>query len=143
MEQTSVTDDALQSLIDRNEIIDTFSRYAIGIDQKDPVVYRACFTDELHTDMWGTGFEQTTADEWVAKAIGIVGAYQTTQHIITNHTVTIDGDQATAVAYLQAQHWNPDAFLLVGGHYTNEFVRTSEGWRINRLQLTITWNQTG
>ena len=69
-------------------------------------------------------------------------SFQTTQHIITNHTIEIDGDSARCVAYLQAQHWNPENFLLVGGYYTNELVRTETGWLICRLKLTITWNQT-
>jgi len=132
----------LQNLIDRNEIIDVMSRYATGIDQRDPALYRSCFTDELERDMFAQGFEQGSADSWVETAMNAVSPFQTTQHIITNHTIEIDGDEATCVAYLQAQHWNPENFLLVGGYYTDKLRRTPEGWRIHSLQLKITWTRT-
>jgi hypothetical protein len=133
----------LQALIDRNDIIDTMSRYASGIDRRDAALYRSCFTDDLEVDVSGNGFEQMTADAWVARALQLVGTFQTTQHIITNHTLAITGDEASCAAYLQAQHWNPENFLLVGGHYDDKLVRTPDGWRICRLQLTITWTKTG
>ena len=133
----------LQALIDRNDIIDTFSRYASGIDRRDTALYRSVFTDEIEVDVTGNGFEKMSADAWVAKALELVGAFQTTQHIITNHTPTITGDEATCVAYLQDQHWNPENFMLVGGYYDDKLVRTPEGWRISRLQLTLTWTKAG
>lgn len=131
----------LQALIDRNDIIDTLSRYAAGIDQRDAALYRSCFTDELEVDVGGSPGRRT-ADEWVSQAMNAVSPFQTTQHIITNHTVTIEGDEATCIAYLQAQHWNPENALLVGGYYTDKLVRTADGWRISSLKLTITWTQT-
>jgi hypothetical protein len=134
----------LNELIDRNAIIDLMSRYASGIDLRDEALYRSCFTDELEWDMFGKGaYDRGSADEWVTTASNAVRPFQTTQHIITNHTIEIDGDKATCIAYLQAQHWNPENHLLVGGYYSNELVRTSDGWLICKLKLTITWNQTG
>ena len=79
----------------------------------------------------------------MSQAFAAVGTFQSTQHIITNHVVTLEGDEADCVAYLQAQHYNPDNSLLVGGYYTNHFVRKAEGWRISSLKLTITWTKSG
>lgn len=53
----------------------------------------------------------------------------------------IESDQATCVAYLQAQHDNPGGMWTVGGYYTNTLVRTPEGWKISKLKLTATWSQ--
>ncbi len=133
---------ALQALVDRNEIIDLFSRYATGIDTRDAALYRSCFTDALAWDMMGQGLTEGAADVWVETALNTVQFFATTQHIITNHVIDIDGDEATAVAYLQAQHWNADAATLVGGYYSNRLQRTPEGWKFCRIELKITWTQS-
>jgi hypothetical protein len=133
----------LQALIDRNAIIDTMNRYATGIDQRDAAIYRSCFTDQLELHMGDAEPRNCNADEWVSQAFAAVGTFQSTQHIITNHVVTLEGEEADCVAYLQAQHYNPDNALLVGGYYTNRLVREAEGWRISSLKLTITWTKSG
>ncbi len=135
---------ALKTLIERQAIIDVFNDYARGIDTRDEALYRNCFTDKLDLDMWGSdGPETSTADEWVAKAFAAVASFQTTQHLITNHQIELDGDRAFGRAYLQAQHWNPENYMLVGGYYENDFVRQGEVWRIGRLCLKVDWTKFG
>ena len=81
-------------------------------------------------------------DEWIATVRAVFG-FQATQHIITNHSIDIDGDQATCVAYMQAQHFLPndqgDNTLTMGGYYTHRLVRTADGWKISKCKLTVTW----
>ncbi len=135
----------LQNLLDRMDIIDTFNRYASGVDLRDRELYRSCFTDEIDIDFSSMGMGEPMtleADVWVNQALSTVSAFQSTQHIITNHVITIEGDEATGIGYLQAQHYNPENIFTVGGYYTDRFVRTPEGWKIKSLKLTSTWSQT-
>lgn len=137
-----MSDAQLARLIDRQAIIDVFNRYATGIDTRNAELYRSCFTDELGLDMWGgNGPTQSTGDEWVEQAFNMVSSFQVTQHVITNHVIEIDGDRATGVAYLLAQHWNPENCMVVGGYYSNDLVRDGDDWRINQLKLVVTWHQ--
>ena len=134
----------LQMLLDRMEIIDIQNRYATGVDTRDRDLYRSCFTDEMELDMSGMGLGEPmkiSADVWVDRAVSLVSGFKSTQHIITNHVITIEGDEATCVAYLQARHYNPESMYTVGGYYTNRLVRTPEGWKIRRLKLTPSWTQ--
>ncbi len=134
----------MQELWDRKEITDTSLRYATGVDMKDRALYRSCFTEEIEADFSSLGMGDASiikADDWVEQAIMTVNLYQSTQHIITNHVIDIKGDEATCVAYLQAQHYNPEGMFTVGGYYSNTLVRTPEGWRISKLKLTSTWTK--
>ena len=84
----------LQALIDRVEIIEVFNRYALGVDRKEKAVYRSCFTDEIEVDMGGMGAMTMAADAWVDQAFLLVAGYEGTQHMITNHTITVEGNTA-------------------------------------------------
>ena len=50
----------LQTLLDRNEIIDIESRYATGVDTRDRDLYRSCVTDEFELDMSSMGMGLST-----------------------------------------------------------------------------------
>jgi hypothetical protein len=139
-----MSDAQITQLVDRQAVVDVFNRYATGIDTRDTELYRSCFTDDLGLDMWGgNGPTQSTGDAWVEQAFNSVSSFQVTQHVITNHVIEVDGDRATGIAYLLAQHWNPENFMLVGGYYKNDFIRDGETWRIEYLRLNVTWHQTG
>ena len=133
-------------------------RYATGIDLRRWDLYRRCFTDECTYDFssWsGTPATALAADLWVDNVRRLNGSFDATQHISANHQIVFDGDdRATCLSYMQAQHYfRPETmaehgqgdavnWCTLGGHYTNELRRTDDGWRIQRCQLTVTW-ETG
>ena len=143
-------DDArLQLLLDRAEISDVQLRYATGLDSRDWPLFRSCFTDEIETDftsVFGGQPRKVSADRWTEAARRSLSGLQATQHMITNHVITVAGDDATCIAYVQARHYLPndsgDNTQTMFGYYTNRFIRTSAGWKIRACKLTLTW-QTG
>ena len=123
-------------------ITDVLSRYARGIDRKDPVLYRSCFSNEVDVDM-GRGLQSgLSADDWVGQALAVVGRYEATQHLISNHMISFESEDARCRAEVQAQHWNPSGAWKIGGHYDNRLIKTEFGWRIQRLTLKIRWSET-
>ena len=114
---------SVQLLLDRAEISDVQLRYATGVDMRDWKLFRSCFADEIEVDFTsvfgGSGPRKVSGDQWAEAARRTVSGFQTTQHMITNHVITVDGDKALCVAYLQAQHCLPneqgDSMQTIGG----------------------------
>jgi hypothetical protein len=138
-----VDQDKLQMLLDRMEISNTVIRYATAVDTRDWNLYRSCFTDEIELDFPGWAVGTHKADEWVEMVRQMLGGFTATQHLSSNHAITLSGDEATCVSYMQGQHYLPndtgDSALTIGGYYTNDLVRTKDGWKISACRLTVTW----
>ena len=140
-------DPGVRRLLDRAEISDVQLRYATGTDFRDWELFRSCFTDEVEVDFsdgFGRPVVRLHADDWVKATAPRMESFTATHHMITNHVITFDGDDAaTLVAYVRATHHRPnnmgDSDQTVYGYYTNRFERTSGGWRIARLKLTALW----
>ena len=144
----AIDEKKFQRLLDRAEISDVQLRYATGVDMRDWPLYRSCFTEDLETDFtsaMGGEPQRMKAEHWVETARRVISGLKATQHMITNHVITFQGDdEATCVAYVQARHHLPndtgESDQTMFGYYTNRFVRTADGWKIRACKLTVTWN---
>ena len=144
-----MSDDVLQELLDRQAISDVVNRYATGIDRRQWDLYRSCFTDPVTIDFSsfaGEGEAETiSVDDWVARVRGTLSGFDATHHQSSNHVHSIEGDDATCVSYMVAEHFLPnhlgDNFITLGGYYTNQLVRQEGEWKITNCKLTVTWNR--
>ena len=135
-------DPALRSFVDRQAIIDLTIAYTYALDTKS--------WDELDTVFVpdATAFlteELTGRDAIKARVRRALEGLDVSQHLIGNHQIAIDGDRATGRCYLQAQHVRDAApgppNFIVAGRYDDRFVRTPDGWRIERRELAIMWTE--
>jgi hypothetical protein len=121
----SNTDDVLA-------IIATLTRYATGVDKRDWPLLRTCFTDDFVGDYpgfgaWTSGDEITVFMEQVHATLG------PSLHRMTNFTITVDGDSATAHSYVDAlllPFTEGDPVRQAMGTYDDKLVRTNQGWRL-------------
>lgn len=62
---------------------------------------------------------------------------------MSNSGVTIDGDRAQCVVYMQAEHFlnerTPNRRFAIGGYYSNELVRVGSEWKLTLVTLTVLW----
>jgi 3-phenylpropionate/cinnamic acid dioxygenase small subunit len=133
----------LQQIADRLAIVDLLHRYATGLDSRDWDLLASVFTEDGVADYGALGGVNRGPAAIVALCRGALQGLDASQHIIANEVIAIDGDEARARCYFQAQHVYAGAAggdtYLVGGTYEDEVVRTAEGWRIRHRTLVPTW----
>jgi SnoaL-like domain len=126
----------------------TLYRFAAAIDTRDWTTYRAVFTEEIDLDYssYRPGSAgRFQADDWVARGKALFTGLDATQHCLYNPLVTVDGDVADVVIYVQAEHFltNPDGdnWFTLGGYYSDRLVHQQGEWKITRKKLVVTWNR--
>jgi ketosteroid isomerase-like protein len=132
------------ALRDKQAITEICHRYAIALDSGDWTALATCFTPDA-TAHYRTGAPSRGYPAIEARVRGALAPLSASQHLIGNVLITLDGDAADSVCYLQAQHVRPgtpggDTFI-VAGRYLDRFVRTPAGWRIALRRLEIAWTQ--
>lgn len=128
---------------DRQDIRDVLIRYATGIDRRDWPLFRTVFTDDCELDYGEIGHWRgvDAVVEFMVAAHEMAGH---TLHRITNQAVSVDGDAATAQAYVDALIMSQDntSGVNAAGFYDDELVRTDTGWRIRRRRFTTVMVRT-
>lgn len=130
--------------VDRQEIVDTAVRYATALDNRDWALLRTCFTDDAVAEYGALGPSAGyAAIEATCRAA--LMPLDASQHLISNHVVEVDGDEATLASYVQAQHVRVAApggpNRIVAGRYDDRLTRTAAGWRIRHRRLTVIWTE--
>ena len=121
----------------RQDIADVLIRYSTGIDRRDWELFRTCFTDDFHGDYGDLGtFDGVDAITDYMRDTHVDLGH--TMHQLSNIAVTVDGDTATAQAYIDAIVMLADGASGINalGFYDDELVRTDAGWRFSRRRFT-------
>ncbi|MGO9855480.1 MAG: nuclear transport factor 2 family protein [Acidimicrobiales bacterium] len=125
---------------DRADIEQLLVQYATGIDQRDWKLFRSCFTDDALGDYGDIG-TFAGADSLTDFMIAAHGGFGSTNHMLSNFVIHVDGDRATARSYVHvvlAFAHDRDAWIDGVGTYEDTLVRTDSGWRIARRTFRST-----
>jgi SnoaL-like domain len=139
----------MDSTTDRDAIINVVNQIAIMADVRNWEACRAAFSDRVETDYTSlTGGQPSTvnAEDLVNGWKNFFSqTFKVTQHLIGSHVVTITGDTATCLSNFQAHHVYLDSAKgtwTLGGVYEHGLIQTPQGWQVNRMKMTWTW-ETG
>jgi 3-phenylpropionate/cinnamic acid dioxygenase small subunit len=124
---------------DRTAVIDTVNRYAAALDSRDWALLDEVFTPDAVGD-FGRGplIGREALRDLLRRVLGGSGP---SQHLLANHRVELGGDTARCVCQVRA--FSAGAGQAAGrsyelfGEYRDQLVRTPEGWRIARREMTI------
>jgi 3-phenylpropionate/cinnamic acid dioxygenase small subunit len=134
------------ALTDRAELADLLVRQGLWLDERRYDEAPAIFTPDATVATPGGTAEGIGA--LTAQARKNHDPYARTQHITTNVLIDLDGDRATVRANQIAAFVRdagadrlPQAEFTLGERYRFEAVRTPEGWRFTRVEVTPVWGQ--
>jgi uncharacterized protein (TIGR02246 family) len=122
------------SLEDRAAIHDLLTRYCCALDNGEVETVVDCFTADAAlkspvVDIRGREEIRAFAGRFAAQR----EAGTQFRHMVTNIAVTIDGDRATAAAYLLVLISQGDSHrTLPPGRYECEAIRQADVWRFSR-----------
>jgi hypothetical protein len=146
---TSDLESRIRRLEDRTIISERVIKYGMAVDRRDWEMFADCFTDPMYADYSGSGVPAAVfaRDDLVGLVREALTGFTATQHLSPNHVIEFDerdSDRAICHSYMYAQHYLEGSeggdFFLLRGSYTNHMVRTSDGWRIERLIQHVSWS---
>jgi ketosteroid isomerase-like protein len=137
----AIAEDMAKEVADRLDVAEVLSRYAQGWDTRDFELVKRCFTPDARI-RYGTlppfpgGFP-----EFFELERSTILQLKSTQHLIGNLHVTVDGDTAQCTSYVQASHYDDEGRQVwtTGGRYDDVLIRTPGGWRIADRTFTRQW----
>lgn len=126
---------------DKEAIIDLAIAYTWALDMRNFDELDKVFAPDANGMLHGV---ECIGRDAIKTRIGkAVAWFDVTQHLISNHQVTITGDTATHRCQMQGMHTKfgtegGDNYWIAG-YYDDELVRTPEGWRITFRLMQGTW----
>ena len=148
-EPIALSDEQLRDRIAITDVVNSMGTLA-DLGQYDRL--QQLFTDEVtvdYTSLFPGEVQNISSEQLMAQWQSTLPGFDATQHMISNHQITVDGDEATAVAYVRATHKLGNAMWVVlkdtashiGGYYVDELVRTDEGWKLQAIQYNALYEE--
>jgi hypothetical protein len=128
---------------DREDIIQLINLYGLAMDTQRWDLFDRIFTEDCDAD-YGATSHWTSRAQFKADFGSFHELFDATQHVMTNHLVTVEGDRASAHTYGSwrlLRHAAGDPPVWDGtGYYDDQLVRTAAGWRIaKRVCRVVYW----
>jgi hypothetical protein len=127
---------------DISEIVNVLNLYAIAVDTLQWDLFDRVFTPDARLDYLSRVWDDLT--EFKKHFAAVHAPLDSSQHMVTNHQVVVNGDRANALSYARARlirsmpegggnQWE------IGAWYDDVLVRTPRGWRIKSRTCRGNW----
>lgn len=140
-------------MVNADDIVDIASlrrlvdEYALAVDGRDATGFADLFEDDGVLAVYEAG-EDVPSIEYAGRVrleevVQLIAAFDATMHVMANHVVDIDGDEATGRVYALCHHLQEqdgkgeDTLMLL--HYRDRYVRRDGRWRIARRDVLRQW----
>lgn len=133
----------LRQVADRQEIDSAVHRYCRALDRRDRKLLESVFHPDSTHEMGGF---VGPSSQFCQFAFDVLSGLETTQHMLGNVLIELDGDTAWVESYFQAYHRvaadqaatgsfaahrpGVDEDVFICGRYVDRFERRGGGWKI-------------
>lgn len=130
--------------LDRLDIVELQSLYAWAIDNKEGDLFAVMFTVDVDARYPGLA-RLRGLDSFTRWMNAFHADFDATQHLVSNPSVALDGDDVVLRTYIQARLMRRDSpdgdHCTGGGYYLDRVVRTAAGWRIRSRHVFGRWQE--
>lgn len=120
---------------DRTTIVELLAGFAAATDARDWATITALLTDDC------VAYGARGPAGVIRRMQDHLGGVGPTQHLLGNHRVSIEGDDARSLSYARVHHEGAGpmagTFYECLGEYDDRWSRTHAGWRLTRRTFDI------
>ena len=117
---------------DSARVISTVSSIPLAVDLARYDLAEAAFAPFIvidYTSLWGGEPQRMTPAELIAAWRGLVPGFDATRHELKDVRAEVDGDRATATAFVDGRHWIEGRLWRPIGTYRWTLKRQNGGWK--------------
>jgi SnoaL-like protein len=129
-----------EELADRYAIGELAKIYGLGLDMRNYEFCRSAFADEAI----GIGRQGSQPiDDYLAATYETASSFHSTQHLMAQQYIRLDGDEAEVWTYGIAHHkrapGETDDEIIAGVQYRDKCRRFPQGWLIVERNVFLQW----
>jgi dienelactone hydrolase len=121
-------------------VIATVSAIPLAVDLGDWTLAESHFAAEVvvdYTSLWGGAAQTLARSELISAWRDLVPGFDATRHELGDVRARIDGQTATASAFVDGRHWIGDALWRPVGTYHFGLVRSDGAWKVARMRFDL------
>jgi hypothetical protein len=134
---------------DRLDLQELAFAYAAALDERDGEAFAGLFTPNAHLGVYDPDSEKPLlgydGHDEIRQAIALLDPYDETLHVMTNHRVALDGENATGTVYCLAHHISvrdgTRCNLVMTIRYYDRYRRVDGAWRFAHRKIVRFWNE--
>jgi len=133
----------IETVIDKQDIRDIYTRYARGVDRADGESLKSCYWEDAVEEHGNT--YNGPAHPYIEGALPRMQKTGVMGHYVCNLHIDLDGDTAFTEAYVltfarfekDGEPWD----TLTGGRIIDKMEKRDDEWKIAHRKIALDWNR--
>ena len=124
-----------------SKVISVVSSIPLAVDLAAYDMAEKAFAPKVvidYTSLWGGTPNTMTPQELMTAWRGIVPGFDATWHELTRVTAQVNGNKATAGAFVDGRHWLGEKLWRPVGNYEWDLEKQGGQWKVTRMAFKMT-----
>jgi SnoaL-like domain len=124
-----------------SKVISVVTSIPLAVDLAAYDLAEKAFAEKVvidYTSLWGGTPNTMTPSELMTAWRGIVPGFDATWHELSRVTAQVNGNKATAGAFVDGRHWLGDKLWRPVGNYEWDLEKQGGQWKVTRMAFKMT-----